>query len=80
MSTSDGDASPCVRACMRVFFSFFASPCLQLADTTRKSDEKGRNEAATAAEREIIGEVGEGGEADELERRRDLTGRQTDVT
>lgn len=67
---------------MRFFFlSFSASPCLQLADTTRRSDEKGRNEAAraarAAAEREIIGEVGE---ADELERRRDLTGQQTDAT
>lgn len=82
MSTSDGDTSPCVRALF--FLSFSASPCLQLADTTRRSDEKGRNEAAraaraarAAAEREIIGEVGE---ADELERRRDLTGQQTDAT
>lgn len=61
-----------MRACVFFFFSLFASPCLQLADTTRRSDEKGRNEAAAAAaaEREIIGEVGEGGEADQLHSRR----------
>lgn len=48
---------------------------------TRRSDEKGRNEAAAAAAaagREIIGEVAE--EADEHERRRAPTGRQTDAT
>lgn len=65
---------------MHAFFFFLASPCLQPADRTRRSDEKGRNEAATAAEREIIGEVREGEETAQVERRRDLTGRQTDVT